>query len=485
MIESNSPVFETHVKAPAAPRQHSPEELEILCAPPAEGQGADPMRQQVDQLLSGPQGGFHFHKQESIGPKTEFELQNGLTINGDVGFVENSIDRSWKIQAKFETGKSGSSRGYETQKQLLLDNISKIGDESLRVHAALSMRNSQARVGNESLSRQELTGVFSEVNKLMMTDSPYMSAKERTSVAVGILHHTGEGRIDQGVHSTCNVTVLQNIAFDQRPSLAAEMITTAALNGEWKAGDGKVIKIPKDSMKPGWEEEIFPPKDGLRSHASQIFQVVALNDVGQREKEPLEYVQKPQPVTSLFYALGQQFLPASEYWMPNGYEVWRDGKGQETQFAGLTGRQIQEESKRLFGDKFETISYKSPYEWLSHPWSGSEDDYKHNKMVESEEGLRQTLAQLDSEKKMPVVVAVNGEMVMKGYDTSEYIAYGVRALIRPIKTLHEYIDSKLGVANHVVTVTKFDKANDRVYVKNSWGSTQDGWVSVKELWKAV
>ncbi len=48
--------------------------------------------------------------------------------------------------------------------------------------------------------------------------------------------------------------------------------------------------------------------------------------------------------------------------MPNGNEVWRDAAGRETAFGGLSGRQIKEESVRLFGDKFETIAYKSPYE---------------------------------------------------------------------------------------------------------------------------
>ncbi len=345
---------------------------------------------------------------------------------------------------------------------------------------------SEKRVAAGEISKEELTNTYQQINKLLNTDSPHLSATERANVAAGIMYHTGKGRIDQGLHSTCNVTVLQNIAFAEKPSLAAEMITTASLEGQWKSGDGKVITIPKEGFKPGWEEQKFPPTDGLRSHASQIFQVVALNDVGQREKEPKEFVQKLAEVGSIFHAIGSHMLPWSEYWMPNGYEVWRDKAGKETAFQGLWGNQIQEESKRLFGDKYETIAYKSPYESWSHPFSADVDGYKHTKLVESESGLRQSLSQLNQEGRLPVVVAVNGEAIMRGdSSTGDSVLSLARAIIRPIKSLHEYVDKQLGVANHVVTVSKFDAANDKVYVENSWGKDQDGWISVKDLWKAV
>ena len=480
MIENGSSVSDARASAPAQVKQYRPDDLEGISVPSSDTPVTDPLRQQVNQLLSGPQGDFSI--QGGFGPRGDFKIQGHIGPNGEIGLVGNFNDQNVDARAKFEIGKPGFQPHYETERRVLLDNIARLGDKSLGVYVTNAMLDAQSRVAKETLSKEELTGVLSQVNKLMTTDSALVSAKERVNIAACILHHTGEGRIDQGIHSTCNVTVLQNIAFDKRPSLAAEMITSAALTGEWKAGDGKVIKVPNGSLKPGWEEEHFPPKNGLRSHASQVFQVVALNDVGQREKEPVEYVQKHQSLSSLFFAIGQQYMPASEYLLPNGYEVWRDKRGVETNFNGLSGRQIQEESKRLFGDKHETIAFKSPYEWMSHPWSVGDDDYKGNKMVESEEGLRQALEKLDSEKKLPVVIAVNGDMIFGNFETS---TFGLRALIRPIKTLHEYIDSKLGVANHVVIVTQFDKAQDRVYVKNSWGAKQDGWVSVKNLWKAV
>ncbi|MBA3859583.1 MAG: hypothetical protein C0507_21975 [Cyanobacteria bacterium PR.3.49] len=342
------------------------------------------------------------------------------------------------------------------------------------------------RIASGELSRQEVADTMKHAQRLISNDSKFLTRDQRGNVAAGILYHMGHGRIDQGMHATCNVTVLQNIAFMDKPSIAAEMITSAALEGKWTAPDGKVITIPEDSMTPGMEESVFPPVDGLRTHASQIFQVVALNDVGQREKEPKEFVQKPAGPASMFHTLASHLLPASEYWMPNGYEVWRDSSAKETAFMGLTGKQIQEESQRLFGDKYETISYRSPWESWKYPFSSKAEDYKLTKMVESEDGLRTTISDLDKSGKLPVVVAVDGDNVLlSSTGVIDNIIYGLRSSFRPLRTASEFIDSQLGIANHVVTVTKYDAASDRVFIENSWGKDQDGWMSVRDLWKAV
>lgn len=406
----------------------------------ADAQPEDRLRMQADQLLTSYASG---------------NLSQGKEISAS---VESSMEKVLSVESK------------ETAKRLTEEWHRQIED----------------RIAKGQLSRQEVASTFQQVKRLMQNESEYLTDEQRANVAVGILYHTGHGRIDQGMHGTCNVTVLQNIAFMDKPSVAAEMITTAALEGKWTATDGKVITIPKDSMKPGFEESAFPPVDGLRTHASQIFQVVALNDVGQREKEPKEFVQKPAGPSSMLHTLASYMLPASEIWMPNGYEVWRDASGAETAFGGLSGRQIQEESERLFGDKYETISYRSPWESWRYPFSSNEEDYKLTKMVESEDGLRKTIADLDKDGKLPVVVAVNGDQVLLGSTgVIDAILYGLRSTFRPLRTASEFIDSQLGIANHVVTVTKYDVASDRVFIENSWGRDQDGWMSVRDLWKAV
>ncbi len=84
------------------------------------------------------------------------------------------------------------------------------------------------------------------------------------------------------------------------------------------------------------------------------------------------------------------------------------------------------------------------------------------------------------------MVAVNGaNVLLKDDGIGGAILTTVRAVIRPFKSAHDLLDSTLGVANHVVTVTKFDAARDKVYIENSWGKDQDGWMSVRDLWKAV
>ncbi len=207
------------------------------------------------------------------------------------------------VERESAFGKPGVYADYrpapDSEGRNLMHSFSKLGTDQQKVFATQWKLECEKRVQSGELSRQELTDTYRQVGKLLNSPSNFLSDSERVNVAAGILYHTGHGRIDQGVHSTCNVNVLQNIAFMEKPSVAAEMIATAALEGTWTAGDGKTIKIPKDSMTPGWEERKFPPEDFLRTHASQIFQVVALNDVGQREKVPTEFVQKPAEIGSV------------------------------------------------------------------------------------------------------------------------------------------------------------------------------------------
>jgi hypothetical protein len=402
-------------------------------------------------------------------------------------FSTNSQDNSNGDSLRQQADRLLSSAAESNESQNLLGNFQKVLDEGTLNELKKYKETVEERVNSKLLSRDEVTATYKEINKLLTTSSPFMNEEQRVNVAGGILFHVAEGRIDQGFHKTSHVSALQNIAFSERPSLAAEMITTAALTGQWTAKDGKVVSIDKDSLKPGWEEMIFPPADGWRSHASQIFQVVALNEIGMREKEPVQFVNNPPPAGGHRHTLGMRMLPFSEYWMPHGIEVWRDSKGRESAFTGLSGRQIQEASSRLFNDKLETIAFKSPYEAISHPWSFDKNAYKSTTLVETESSLRQKLTQLKDSGRLPAIVAVNSDALPdnrpkssqeKSYDT-------VRLLTRPFKSAHEAFDAKLGIANHAVTVTFYDRGTDSVRYKDSRGMHSDGWISVRDLWKAL
>jgi hypothetical protein len=377
---------------------------------------------------------------------------------------------------------------FQAEGATVARNFARTGNADQIKYAGEWQKDIEQRVAKGDLSRDEAARTYEQVNKLLTNKSNSLSDKQRVNVAAEILMHTGHGRVDQGLHGTCNVTVLENIAFSQHPSVAARMIASTALTGSFVGSDGGKVTVPAGSLAPGWEEDKFPPEDLLRSHASQIFQVAALNDVGRSDnKDPKEFVQKKEGIGTVFRTIGEAILPWSEYWMSNGTNVWKHADGSETNFEGLSAREIKEESRRLFGDKYEVIAYQSPYEKWSHPFSGDAHDYDQTDKVNSEANLRQELAKLNSAGRLPVVVAVNGDNkhIARDSDVADNIFSLVRDVVRPIKSLHEEIDMKLGVANHVVTVTKYDPSVDRVYVSNSWGEHNDGWISVDDLWSAL
>lgn len=433
----------------------------------------DALRQQATRLLSSAPA-------ERAAVTPDQEIQN-IQRSARMLLDRNGLD------ADIFGNKANTKSAFETQSQKLLANFQRVTDAATLSEIKHYKQTVEEGIKSGLLSRDEVTATYQQINKLLKTSSPFLNDAQRADVAGGILFHTAQGRIDQGFHRTGHVSALQNIAFSERPSLAAEMITTAALTGEWRARDGKVIKMPKDSMTPGWEELFFPPVDGWRTHASQIFQVVALNDIGMRENDPKHFVHKPTPEGGYRHMLTMKHLPWSEYWMPNGAEVWRDTRGREMPFNGVSGRQIQEASKRLFGDKYETIAYRSPYEAVSHPWTSDKNDYKSTSLVETESGLRQKLIHLKDSGRLPAIVAVNSDALpSEGPKAFEQkLLNASRLVTRPFKSAHEAIDAKLGIANHAVTVVNYDPKTDRVFFKDSRGKERADWIAVRDLWKAL
>jgi hypothetical protein len=84
-------------------------------------------------------------------------------------------------------------------------------------------------------------------------------------------------------------------------------------------------------------------------------------------------------------------------------------------------------------------------------------------------------------------VAVNGDALPNNRPklSQEKFLDTARLVTRPFKSAHEAIDAKLGIANHAVTVTFYDPTTDSVRYKDSRGMHSDGWISVRDLWKAL
>lgn len=102
-----------------------------------------------------------------------------------------------------------------------------------------------------------------------------LSQSQLNDIALQILSNAANPSIvDQGNHPTCNVSTVESCVYTFEPATAAKLVTDVALTGQFTSKDGITVAInehPHDSAKSFWVA------DGQRTHASEIFQMTAVN----------------------------------------------------------------------------------------------------------------------------------------------------------------------------------------------------------------
>jgi hypothetical protein len=311
----------------------------------------------------------------------------------------------------------------------------KISDPAAKQAFLQDCADLEKRMSTDGLSAEEVSKTMEITAQLLNSDTGAVPAQDRINAAQGIMHHAAHPEsVDQGFHGTCNVATIENMAFSENPSRAAQMISEVALTGQWTAPDGKQIKVDTNSLTPGAEERTFPPSDGARSYASQLYQVTALNDLGQRENPPIYFSQRRSSSRS------------------DTGEYWTDASGKVIQpFGGLTVNEIAEESKRLLpGDNSVLIVNDG-----ANYQDGSVFSFN------SEKDLGDRLVDLKSKDDLPIIMAVNGSDPVFGGTSPEN-----------------------GI-NHVICIRDIDTSTNppRVKIDNQWGKSSDGWMSLSDLYK--
>lgn len=140
------------------------------------------------------------------------------------------------------------------------------------------MKEFEARKGKDGLSDEEVARTYREVSRLLEAkgDSP-LNADQRKKLAMQIMENAADPtKISQGSNNTCNVTTVETAMYTRNPSEAARMVTDVALTGKYITRDGTVIE--NDPRPKTDASEAYPPRqDGVRVHASEIFQITAVN----------------------------------------------------------------------------------------------------------------------------------------------------------------------------------------------------------------
>ena len=360
---------------------------------------------------------------------------------------------------KVESAKPEEQKQQEAKEKLVKQAEEKFKNEPEKLAKFKEhMQLFEDRAGRDKLSPTEITKTYKELDRLLEAkgDKP-LKPEQRKDLAEQIMRQAADPTtIDQGGHNTCNMATVETRMYTRNPSDAARLVTDVALTGQYVATDGRRVRV-----NPGAHDEARNPdtNDGERSHASEIFQVTAVNlhiDQENRKTNPrgqLRYEQHPNTPGS--GSSGEQIIdyatkpPTVKDDHPRIFDQ-NLGNLRDT-YTAITGKP----------EKGIVIGHDSP----------EMDKSDGVTRVKSEQELNDALAQAKKDGKLPIIIAVDTNMEPFWTDSGSGAAGG-------------------SGGGHVVTITDYSPGPPaKVTVDNQWGKGSDHDatkpLSVHDLYGAI
>ncbi len=324
--------------------------------------------------------------------------------------------------------------------RLLGDAASKM-NEHQRAEFQQEMKGFISQAELKNVSPQEITRTLDATAKLLEGQGANpLDDTKRAWLALSLMHNVGHAdRIDQGAHNTCNVTAISKVLMTEDPAKVAEMVSSTALNGYYQAPDGKRISIDAKSLRPDEEAAGGETKDDKRNYATQVFDVVSINNYWQRQHPPFSYVQR-EPLNAS--DTGERLLNA---W---GKET-RDENGKVLDHPNLDCRAMQE--------------------------IGREVGIKETFLIANAKTAEPAGAVIDSPEEL--ATRIKG-MLAEGHPAMLFVEAGN-------KLFTGKFDGNAGEGWHVVTVDSYDPSTGKFHMSNQWGAVNDQNVSLADLYDAT
>jgi len=308
----------------------------------------------------------------------------------------------------------------------------------------------EMRARKEHLSPDEITKSYNQMSKLLDTskETAVVAGKDRSLLAEGLVHQIAHPKdTNQGKYQTCNVTTVLKETLAKNPSVAAEMAATTAISGGWRAADGHAVKIDSESLRPQGDSILQHRQSWDRTYATQILNLVMVNDALQRRADPLTYRQT-KPNDAVANDTGERRVDAqNKVVQAKQYDAQsKTWKLLPDASPGLSNWEVAALSQRLNGESH-LIS-------VSDPESGVDGVSKQPELFDK-------LQQMKDQRKFPVTITVDG-----------YHA--------PIQ---DAAKESPGFGPHFVNIDAFDSETGRVHVSNQWGKASNRWVPLKHLFE--
>ncbi len=399
-------------------------------------------------------------------PGDDFELIK--TVDGKIK-LKDSADAPAR-----EVPPATPEVGEERQK-LMEVAAAKIDDPEKRAKFEADMLRFEERAKKQDppLSPEEIIKTYKEAERLLNAsgDTPLKQA-DRIAIAEQAMSQVANpSSIDQGQHETCNMTTSEVQVYTKHPSDAMKLVTDVATTGEYTTPGGVHVKI--DPTAADGEAKGNPPNDGDRSHASQIFQVTAVNlyyqtqpftytdAAGNKRTVPagqLEYKQSVEQPGTIPPVASSEELWDNSTTPPTHIRDWKNNKPIES----------PELADRAMVDVPNMITNTSDTIMIEH----SREVYGDKtgvKTFETQKEMEDYIKQAKADHKLPIVLGVHTGQEPFLHDSGNGSAGG-------------------SGGGHVVTITDYDESTGRVKIDNQWGSSadhlSDKGVHISDLYRA-
>jgi hypothetical protein len=382
----------------------------------------------------------------------------------------------------------------------------------------------------EKKAHEQVENTCKNMEKLLeKNDKAPVSDRDRAIIAQQAMEHAANpGSISQGSHGTCNAAVVETRTFTKDPAEATRLLADVATTGKYTtSGTPPVtVEIDRKSLQKQGESNEVPPKkreDGHRDFASQVFQVTAVSVALERKNQSttppgqLKYEQHAPVAGRTPPDNGERVMDYSK--KPPVEVLDKDG----THGMGMSTRQIAELAKDISptnsdgtvaidsGDsaaakldkvqrelldlefRMSEINGGKPVDHSDPEWAKKAHeaiDKKEGLDPQKREELHKLVTEVDKADKSGIV-HVNNEQEMK--DTLARLKReGKLPVVIAVDTNNEpfWSDSYGGDAagsggGHVVTVTDYDESTGVARMQNQWDKASSHDVSAKQLFDAT
>lgn len=195
--------------------------------------------------------------------------------------LDNAEANEQEIEKPIESDKDyWSDRPRLTKEELQEKAAEHISDPEALTAFNQNIDKLEERAQGDGVSQVEKETFYGQVGKVLdasATGNDHYSGEKLSEIAQAMMKHGGApGTVNQGVEPTCTTAALESVLYSKEPNTIGEVVSEAALTGQYVTASGDTIKIPERNLLPD-KYKADTPEAKQRSLASHIFQPLSIN----------------------------------------------------------------------------------------------------------------------------------------------------------------------------------------------------------------